>query len=198
MDQPQLRGDFYAPMNRNKQPGDDRPMFTGRLTKPGDDAKHPFQLWAHPYTDPKTGEQLVSFSGTLDAVSPDALPMDQIHALIAAHPDQAEKIIGNLKLRPGQIVLFPNGFKAEAPEKDRPDYWGWVVPHDGTEPFKPSVWFKKFDDGRVYMSGATSYHQPGKSEAERQDDLAAASNLIAEGAVTKGMPKTKGRGGRGA
>ncbi len=194
MDQPQPRGDFYAPMNRNKQPGDTRPMFQGRLTKPGDDAKHPFQLWAHPYVNPKTGEHLVSFSGNLDAVSPDAMPMDQIHALLTSHPEQAERIIGNLKLTPGQVVLFPNGFKAEAPEKGRPDYWGWAMPHDGTEPFKLGVWLKKFEDGRTYMSGSSGYPIPGKSEAERQDALTAASRLVSEGVVAKGSPKGKGRG----
>jgi hypothetical protein len=176
----QPRGDFYAPLYRYKQPGDNNPMFKGHITAPGDDAKIPLALWAHRYSNPTT-----------------APPMDQIHAMLAANPDQAETIIGNLKLRPGQVVMFPNGFKAEAPEKNRPDLWGWVVPHDGTEPFKVSVWFKQFEDGRAYMSGATTYHQPGRSEAEMQDGLAAANKLIADGAVTRGMPKAKGRGGRG-
>ena len=31
----QQRGDFVAFLNRNKQPGDRRPMFEGRIAKPG-------------------------------------------------------------------------------------------------------------------------------------------------------------------
>lgn len=41
--------------------------------------------------------------------------------------------------RPGQIVLFPNKFKAEAPDRERPDLWGWANRSDGTPPFRPGV-----------------------------------------------------------
>ena len=35
MDQSKPRGDFVAFMNRDKQPGDSRPAFEGRIAKPG-------------------------------------------------------------------------------------------------------------------------------------------------------------------
>ena len=52
----QPTGNLYAPLNRYKTPGDDKPMFSGRLTKPGQEAEFPFSLWAFKYTDKKTGE----------------------------------------------------------------------------------------------------------------------------------------------
>lgn len=41
---------------------------------------------------------------------------------------------------------------------------------DGTTaPFRASVWLRKTEDGRPYLSGATSFPIPGKTEAEMQD-----------------------------
>jgi hypothetical protein len=39
MDQPQPCGDFVAFLNRDKQSGDRRPTFEGRIAKPGTDEK---------------------------------------------------------------------------------------------------------------------------------------------------------------
>lgn len=191
---PQPRGDFYAPVNRYKQPGDSKPIFTGTLTKPGDDAKLPFSLWAFDYTDKKTGEVRKGYSGTINGVPTNVPAQDQIDALLADAAG-AEVKVANLTLRPGQVVLFENGFKDEAPDKNRPDLWGWVNPTDGTPPFQPHVWIKTFEDSnRPYLSGSTQYPQAGKSQAEQQPTL---DEIVASGAVTKGMPEKKGRGGRG-
>ncbi|MFM9942834.1 MAG: hypothetical protein ACKVP7_25440 [Hyphomicrobiaceae bacterium] len=65
----QPTGDFYAPINRYKQPGDDKPIFTGTLSKPGHDAKLPFALWAFEYTDKKTGEVKRGFGGSINGVA---------------------------------------------------------------------------------------------------------------------------------
>lgn len=71
----QTRGDFVAWQNRYKQPGDKRPMFEGKLTAPGSDAELPVTLWSHEYTDPKSGEARIMFSGTVGAVATNAEPM---------------------------------------------------------------------------------------------------------------------------
>lgn len=186
----QPTGNFYAPVSRYKQPGDNKPIFTGTLTKPDDDAKYPFSLWAFQYADKKTGEIKTGYSGIIDGVPANVPAQAQIDALLA-DPSGVDTKVANLTLRPGQIVLFPNGFKDEDPSKDRPDLWGWVNPIDGTPPFKPGVWIKQYEDsGRPYLSGQTQYPLPGKSAEEQQPTL---EDLVANEQVTRGMPKSKGR-----
>lgn len=191
MDQPQQpKGNFYAPVNRYKQQGDDRPIFSGTLTKPGDEAELPFSVWAFQYTDKKTGEIKLGYSGNINGIPANIPAQAQIEALLA-DPTGVDVTVANLTLRPGQIVLFPNGFKDEAPEKGRPDQWGWVNPTDGTPPFKAGVWIKQYEDSkRPYLSGQTQYPLPGKSAAEQQPTL---DDLIATEQVTRGMPKGRKR-----
>lgn len=197
MDQSQPRGDFVAFLNRDKQPGDRRPIFEGRIAKPGSDDKHALTLWAHEYTDPRTGEVKTMYSGTIGATSPDAAPADQI-AAITRIGSASEQTIGNLSLRPRQVVLFPNGFKAEAPDKERPDLWGAANFGDGSPVVRSSVWLRKTRNGEVMLSGATSYPIPGKTEADMQRGEDGLAELLERGGVTKGEPeKRKGRGGRG-
>ncbi len=189
----QPTGDFYAPVNRYKQPGDDKPIFTGTLTKPDNDAKLPFALWAFQYAERKTGEIKTGYTGAINGVPANIPAQAQIDALLA-DASGVDVTVANLTLRPGQIVLFPNGFKDEAPEKGRPDLWGWVNPTDGTPPFKPGVWIKQFEDsGRPYLTGQTQYPIPGKSAAEQQMSL---DDAIAAGKVSRGMPKAKESRGR--
>lgn len=195
MDQSQPRGDFVAFLNRDKQPGDNRPMFEGRIAKPGSDEKHTLTLWAHEYTDPKTGEAKTMYSGTVGATSPDAEPAAQVAALMRT--GAADQTLGNLTLRPRQVVLFPNGFKADAPDKDRPDLWGGVNFGDGSPIARSSVWMRKTRAGEVMLSGATSYPIPGKSEADMQRADDGLAELLDRGDVTVGSAeKRKGRGGR--
>jgi hypothetical protein len=190
----QPRGDFVAFLNRDKQPGDNRPIFEGRLAKPGSDEKVPLTLWAHEYTDPRTGEVKTMYSGTIGAVSPDASASDQISALTRSG-DAGEQSLGNLSLRPRQVVLFPNGFKADAPDKNRPDLWGAVNFGDGSPIARSSVWLGKTRSGEVMLTGATSYPLPGKSEGEMQAADPELVDIIAKREVSKGMPdKKKGRG----
>lgn len=190
----QPRGDFVAFLNRDKQPGDKRPIFEGRLAKPGSEEKFLMVLWAHEYTDPRTGEVKIMFSGEINAVSPDADPAAQVAALNRAN-GASDQILGNLTIRPRQVVLFPNDFKAEAPHKKRPDLRGGVNFGDGSPVARASVWFDKTRNGQVMLNGATSYPLPGKSEGEMQDAEPELADLIAKGEVTKGMPdKKKGRG----
>lgn len=195
----QPRGDFVAFLNRDKQPGDRKPVFQGRISKPGSDDKRPLVLWAHEYADPKTGEMKIMYSGHAEAVAINIPAAEQVAALVArATNEGADAVLGNLTLAPHQVVLFPNGFKAEAPEKDRPDYWGAFNPGDGSPIVRNSVWLKQDRNGRAYLSGATSYPIPGKSEVEQQAAQADLGRLVAEGAVTKDMPETKkSRAGRG-
>jgi len=97
----------------------------------------------------------------------------------------------NLTLAPRQIVLFLNRFKADTPEKDRPDYWGAFNPGNGEPVVRISAWARRDRNDHAMLAGATSYPLPGKSETQQQD--ATIDSLFATGAVSKGMPKTKAK-----
>jgi hypothetical protein len=128
-------------------------------------------------------EVIEDYSGAINGAPTNIPAADQIEALLS-DPTGTDVTIANLTLRPGQVVIFPNGFKDEAPEKGRPDLWGWVNPSDGTPPFKPGVWIKQFEDsGKPYLSGQTQYPIPGKSAADQQPTL---DDVIASGKVSKG------------
>ena len=114
-------------------------------------------------------------------------PIDSVSTLTREVPANAEATVSNLKLAARQIVLFPNGFKAEAPDKDRPDYWGAYNPGDGSPVVRLSVWTKKDRNQNAMLAGSTSYPIPGKSEPQMQD-AAPMKDLLDSGAVTKGMP----------
>lgn len=191
MDQP--HGNFIAFMNRDKQPGDNKPTFDGRLAVPGSETEQHFALWAHEYADPKTGEVRIMFNGQTDAISTDASAMEQVASLLreAATPERGEAALSGLKLAPRQIVLFPNAFKADAPEKSRPDYWGAYYPGNNADVVRISVWAKKDRQQHAMLAGATSYPVPGKSEAQQQDAAPEIKSLIESGKVSKGMPKAR-------
>lgn len=194
----QARGNFIAFLLSEKEPGDKRPMFEGRLSLPNDPkVEYGFPLFAHEYTDPKTGEVMTMFNGGTDPVSLNAAPMDQIAALLkGADATTALTSVGSLQLRPRQLVLFPNRFKNEAPEKERPDYWG-AYNHGNDQPvLRIGAWLRKDRYGRAMFGGSTSYPLPGKNEAEQQDAARSIAELEAQGVVSRGMPeKSKKRSG---
>lgn len=171
----QKNGNFVAFINRDKEPGDKRPMFQGRISQPGIEHEHPFSLWAHEFTDGKTGEVKTMFNGTAGAVAVNAAAEDQIAALMHNAPKE-EGVLGNLTLAARQVVLFPNRFKEDAPEKDRPDYWGAYNPGDGTAIVRISAWMSKDRYKNAMLRGATSYPTPGKTEADLQHAAEVAPN----------------------
>ncbi len=198
MDQPQ-RGNFVAFLNRDKEPGDNKPIFDGRLARPGTEDAQRFALWPFEYTDKKTGEVHTGFNGQVSAIATTAAPMDQIAALLKQAPaDAVVEMPGNLNLAPRQLVLFANPSKADAPDKKRPDLYGYFNPGDGTPIISISAWMGKDRYEHAMLSGATQYPMPGKTVAEQQAAAPDLADLMATGQVSKGMPKAKGgTGGRG-
>jgi hypothetical protein len=195
----QTHGNFVAFLARDKQPGDRKPVFDGRLKLPGTDDDLTFALWGHEYADTKSGEMQTMFNGRSDAVSPAADPMQQVAALLKSDEANSPAAVGNLELQARQLVLFPNRFKADAPEKQRPDYWGAYNPGNGQPIVRISAWLRKDRYNNAMMTGATSYPLPGKSEVEQQDATPTLEQLESEGLVSRGMPeKAKKRSsGRG-
>lgn len=195
----QTHGNFVAFLVRDKEPGDNKPTFDGRLKLPNVDGELTFALWSHEYADPKTGEVHIMFNGRSDAVSPSDTPLAQVAALMKDGSADAPASVGNLQVASRQLVLFPNRFKAEAPEKQRPDYWGAYNPGNGQPVVRISAWLRKDRYQNAMMAGATSYPLQGKSEVEQQDVTPSIEQLEASGAVSRGMPEKekKRSGGRG-
>lgn len=194
----QPHGNFVAFLVRDKEPGDNKPTFDGRLKVPTSESDLTFALWAHEYVDPKTGVVQIMFNGRADAVSPSDAPMAQVASLLKGDGNIARASVGNLELQSRQLVLFPNRFKDDAPEKQRPDYWGAFNPGNGQPVVRISAWLRKDRYHNAMIAGATSYPLPGKSEAEQQDVTPTIDELEASGMVSRGRPdKAKKRGGRG-
>lgn len=194
-DQP--TGDFYLTKNRYRKTNNSAHM-KGTHTKPGSDVDVQTFAWAHEFTDTKTGEIRVCFTGTLGEGPTAATPDDQLRAMTDAASRGETIAIGKLNLAPRTFALFPNSFKDEPTKSGKPrhDLYGWVNPGDGTPAYRIAVWTKSFDDGHVYLSGNTQYPQPGKSEREQQDAAIEVEELAVSGKVGKGTSK-KARGGRG-
>jgi hypothetical protein len=189
----QPHANCVAFLNRSKQPGDSQPMFEGRIGIPGEEGEHRFAIWAHEYKNPATGEMQVMYNGQIDAVTPGTSVKDQVATMMKGDGDNAEASFGNLKLAPRQIVLFPNRFKSDAPDKNRPDLWGAFLPAANAPIVRISVWEKTDRNGHAMLGGATSYPLPGQSEVEHQDAAPDLKSLVDNGTVTKGMPR-RGRG----
>ena len=186
MSQPDQRGNFVAYMNRSKQPGDKKPAFDGRIAIPGSDTERRFALWTYDYTDPKTGEQKLMFNGKTDTVAFTDTPNAQI-AQLARTSEQSVMTQGNLDLAAGQIVMFPNDYQNEQPENDRPDYYGYFNPGDGSPVVRIGAWLTKDRYQHAMMSGATSYPRPNLTERDQQDAEGELQQLLDTGAVRKGF-----------
>ena len=200
MDKPETQphGNFIAFLVRDKEPGDTKPAFEGRLKLPEAEQELTFALWGHEYVDPKTGEKQIMFNGRTETVQSSDAPIEQVASLLKGN-DAGPVSVGNLQLAAGQLVLFPNRFKAEDPAKQRPDLWGAYNPGQGQTVVRLSVWLRKDRYQNALMTGASSYPLPAKSEAEQQDVTPSIAQLEAEGLVSLGMPEKakKRRGGRG-
>lgn len=192
-------GNFITFLARDKEPGDKRPVFEGRLSLPNIEGELHFPLWGHEYADPKTGEIMTMFNGNTDAVSPNDAPKDQVAALLRNENGAAPASISKVQLRARQVVLFPNRFKDEAPEKERPDFWGAYNPGNGQSVVRIRAWMRKDRYGRAMLTGATSYQMPDKNEVEQQDATPTIAQLEVQGVVSRGMSATakKRSSGRG-
>lgn len=131
-------------------------MFHGRISEPGAVVEHPIFLWAHQYTDAQTGLLNVMLNGHSNVTAVDAPAQKQIETMLRNPPNEAA-MMGKLTLRPRGIVLFPNRFKNDVPEKGRPDYYGAYNPGDGSTALRLSVWVSTDRTKNALLRGATNY-----------------------------------------
>lgn len=184
-------GNFIVYTNREKQSGDRRPAFQGKISEPGSDRAFAVALWAS--RDVK-GNVVMTGRTSIIAASDDA--EQQLEALAAAgEPSEAIEENG-LKLEASQIVLFKNGFK-DAEHTKRPDMWGRWNPGNGERLVAVSAWLRKDRYERAMLAGQSSYPQPGV-EAAKEESTPTLEAVIASGQVTTADKiKPEKRAGRG-
>ena len=150
---PKPKGNFIGFSNRYKQQGDKRPNFDGRIAIPGTEREFRMALWAG---QDKHGN--VMFSGRASDISTSDSALEQIGAMAGVGSDAKTLEENGIKLEPGQIVVFKNGFKDEA-NPNRPDFYGRWNPGTG--------------DKLVNVSGLGAQQQDQAGDAHRSDAVRA-------------------------
>lgn len=154
-----VKGNFVAFANRYKKRTDDRPNFDGRIAIPGTEREFRMAVWAA--TD-KHGK--VMFSGQSADISASDSALEQIASMAGVGADMKTLEDGGITLKPGQLVMFANGFKDEQ-NPTRPDFYGRWNPGDG-KVVDISAWARTNErTGAAYLSGQTQYRQKGKNPA---------------------------------
>lgn len=192
-DAKQPQGNFigFAANRRYKREGDNKPDFTGRLAVPGAEKEFEFALWAG---QDKRGR--VTFTGSSATTSRDDTVHDQIRAMAGIGSEARRLEENGLELRPGQMVLFANGFK-DAENPMRPDFYGRWNPGQGQRLVSISAWARNSDKGQPLLTGQTQYALP-KDVAMRVDGPADGLDVDhATAEMREGSDKPVGRKARG-
>jgi hypothetical protein len=162
--QQDIRGNLIGFLNQAKTPDDQRPVFSGKISLPGNPAERGLALWA--YTSKTSGETLLSGKA---GESPTA----QIDKLIkpatapdvgkAINPDTSIKVGQNgekaLIIDPHSVVLFSNKQK-DLENPARPDFYGYYNPGAGEPLMKLAVWAKTDRYGKAMLTGNVQKDEP--------------------------------------
>lgn len=189
----QPQGNFigFAANRRYKRDGDNKPDFTGRLAVPGADKEFEFALWAG---QDKRGR--VMFTGSSASTSREDSAQDQIRAMAGINSEARRMEENGIELRPGQLVLFANGYK-DAENPMRPDFYGRWNPGQGQKLVSISAWARNSDKGQPLLTGQTQYAQ-SKDAAMRVDGPADGVDVdLATGEIREANGKSAGRKARG-
>lgn len=163
-DQPknQSKGNLRGFLNRQKMPGDNRPVFQGKLTLPGQAQERGFALWS--YTSEKSGQSVLSGSAGASA----AEQIDKMTNPPREHDTDSAIAIEQkgggeaLQMKPNSIVMFTNKGK-DASTQSRPDYWGYYNP-GGKEPLmRLAAWTDTDRSGNAMITGSVVRQQPPRT-----------------------------------
>lgn len=156
------RGNLIGFINVRKDPGDNRPIFQGRLNLPGHPDERGFALWS--YTSEKTGhtvlsgKALASAAQQVENLSSPERPHDTDTTIALAQRDGAE----GLEIKPHAMVLFTNRNK-DAENPSRPDYWGYFNPGGDGPLMRLAAWSKTDRNGRAMLTGSVQKDEPGQA-----------------------------------
>jgi hypothetical protein len=151
----QVKGNFTTRINKDKQPGDSKPVYEGRFTVPGTDEEYGFALFLG---QDKEGRKY--FSGPVTRQPVNGKLDDQLSALLST--EKAPEA-GEGQDRPYRLFLLPTQPKERAEGKgELPAFWGRALLAVGSEPIQISVWEQ---DSRYqinphitkYLRGNTQY-----------------------------------------
>lgn len=191
----QPQGKMFLSTNIKKRPNSDMPDFTGNMAIPGTKMSFDAAAWLFSYEtkDMNTGElvQRIGLSGSTAPSSRNAEVDEQLQQMLAANNPDAKAIeVNNIKLRPGQFVVFQNTYKDKAePRADgslpnRPTHYLRWNPGNGQPIVAGSLWNGKskqsFDFGKPVFGGWTQYPLPGK-----ENDMSADADMSAPAARSR-------------
>lgn len=156
------RGNLIGFLNTKKTPGDNRPIFQGKLTLPGKETERGYALWS--YTSEKSGATVLSGKALDDAntqverlTSPDR-EYDTDTTIALAQKDGAE----SLEIKPGAMVMFTNKSK-DTDNPSRPDFWGYYNPGGKQPLMRLAAWSKTDRNGRAMLTGSLVVDEPSQS-----------------------------------
>lgn len=161
-----LPGKFRVNKNKNKEDGDNRPFFTGKMTMPGDHSPRALSLWTH--VSERSGKSVLSGKLSLSAMeqinafTPNAPQLPTSEAIELAAKNGAEA----LKIEAGDVLMFINTSKKDNP--DRPDYFGYANPGKGQQLVRISGWLDVDRAGNATLSGTANWQDMQRS-AEKED-----------------------------
>lgn len=154
-----LKGNLRGFLNRQKMPGDNRPVFQGKLSLPGIKGDRSFALW--PYTSEKSGASVLSGrAGASAAEQIQMLTNPQREHDTDTTIEIAQKGGGEaLHIQPNAIVMFTNKSK-DADNQKRPDYFGYYNPGGGQPLMRLAAWTDTDRNGAAIITGNVSKDEP--------------------------------------
>ena len=156
------KGNIIGFLNITKQPGDDRPVFQGKLKLPGQEAERGFAVWA--FTSEKSGETVLSGRAGESAIA----QIDKFAAPERAHDTDttisiAQKEGGQaLEVKPHTLVMFTNKSK-DAENQNRPDYWGYYNPGGNMPLMRLAAWARTDQRGKAMLTGSLEKDEPRRA-----------------------------------
>lgn len=160
-DDAETPGRLLAFKNRLHEPGGKQPAFKGTISIQGSTDDRLAVLWAR--KSKKTGKTY--FQGRMSE-SATAL----IDKLADGHADNEtanDDQDDDSKLKPGDILLFPN--EQKKPGTNLPDYFGSCHPGKDDKPQRLDVWAKVDKYGKPMLSGNVTKQRPKQEPEQKQD-----------------------------
>ena len=132
----QARGNFTTRINKDKQPGDSKPVYEGRLTVPGTNEEYGFALFLG-----EDGQGRKYFSGPVTHQPVNGKLDDQLSALLGGDVARPAPDAGEGRDRPFRLFLLPSQPKEKTEGKgEPPTFWGRAMLAAGSQPVQISAW----------------------------------------------------------
>lgn len=162
------RGNMIGFLNTRKLPGDNRPVFQGKLNLPGIETERGFALWA--VTSEKSGATVLtgrageSAMAQIDNFTRPESQHDADTTIALAQRDGAD----GLEIKAHAMVMFVNKSK-DQDTQSRPDYWGYYNPGKGEPLMRLAAWAKTDQNGKAMLTGSLQKDEPRRDRESSVD-----------------------------